>query len=101
MMLRISARPRPATPGNALTEGHTTRILASALCGGTNPVTACRRASLADTMPCSLGNPCDGFRPYSYRASDNRQALRLPSSLPVAWPFPQSDGGAGRETVHL
>jgi hypothetical protein len=46
MMVRIIQRPRPATAGEAATDGHTTRIVVSLTSGGTKPVTACFRPSV-------------------------------------------------------
>ena len=50
-MLRISARPRAATGGAAVTAGQAVRITASLVCGGITPVTACWRTSINDMVP--------------------------------------------------
>src|SRR5204863_6889865 len=59
MMLRLSIRPRRAPtfePGNGedTTDGNTSRMRASACCGGVTPVTACIRSPAMSSVPWSI-----------------------------------------------
>src|SRR6266478_3800420 len=59
MMLRLSIRPRRAPAfapgkGEATTDGNTSRMRASACCGGVTPVTACIRSPAMSSVPWSI-----------------------------------------------
>src|SRR5258707_14644929 len=51
MIVRVSARPNPAIPGDRATDGQVARITASSTEGGITPVTACLRTLTIIDIP--------------------------------------------------